>query len=83
MSITLQCGISFIAGVLLGISLLYLIQYLNHRRNKAHIKREFIEYYNSLIEDKTNSMMIDEAINIERKEPISFAKKLLEDESEE
>ena len=54
MSITLQCGLSFIAGVLFGEALLYLIQYLNHRRNKARIKRELVEYYNSLAEEAGN-----------------------------
>ena len=60
MSITLQCGLSFIAGVLLGTSLLNIIQYLKQRRNKARLKRELIEYYNSLIEDKTNAINLSD-----------------------
>ena len=60
MSITLQCGLSFIAGVLLGISLLYMVQRLHHRKDRARIKRELIDYYNSLIEDKTNAINLSD-----------------------
>ena len=57
----LQVGIGFVAGVLFGCSMLYLIQYLKYQKNKAQIWREMILYYNSLIKkvsDESNENQI-------------------------